>query len=183
MNTLPLTADVPMSLRYLIGGNPKGGTHFVARYLTRCGFPTTHECLDWRDGRMIRCFNQFTHAPDPIAECSYTVSEWCHRPGVDHLPIIMLIRNPIQILVSLWRSAYTKGAINPNALMTQILEQWKRLEETGRVVFRCRIEHDMQKLCEFLGLDPLSEENMTECREANPEMTAFRAVAARYGYL
>lgn len=145
------------SLRYLIGGNPGGATHFVARYLTACGFPTTHESFYWSGGQIERICNLVTDAETPLAECSYTVGEWCWSPGVDMIPIISIVRDPFSVLNSIIAKKVLDGdTINPHGLMTEILARWRILKNSGRVVFWCHVERDLERLCSFLGVVPVS---------------------------
>lgn len=141
------------SLKYLIGGNPGWATHFVAQYLTECGFPTTHESFDWVDGQIIRVMNTVTNAPIPLAECSYTVGEWCDRPGANHIPVISIIRYPYHVLNSLIAKKLAGAdVIDIDQIMAEMLNRWKRLKDTGRLVLTVRVEFDLEKLLEFLNL-------------------------------
>jgi hypothetical protein len=160
--------DATKSLRYLIGGNPGGATHFTARYLTKCGFPTTHESFDWVGGKMIRVFNQVTDVTNPVAECSYTVNEWFHRPGVEGLPVILIYRNPFDILNSQIAKKIQDGSpVDPDVMMSSIIERLESYEDSKRVVFRFRVEFDLESLCEFLQIKPVETHSIDRHTHAN----------------
>lgn len=117
MTYRPFKSD---NLKYLIGGNPAGGTSFTASYLNACGYPTGHEYI-------LRISDEFV-----TANCERAVA--------------------LNSLVS--KKLQHGNVIDINEIMEAILSRYERLENTGRVAIRIRVEHDLNSLCSFLGLTP-----------------------------
>ena len=144
------------SLKYLIGGNPCGGTSYVASFLSNNGYPCGHEfILPTHDGGWQTTVPKNAKLKTEYiwADVNYTISEWCHKPPMNKVPIIMITRNPIDILSSRIAQCITKGEdISPNDLMDSIVDRYQTLQNTDRVVLTVRIEDELALLCDFLNV-------------------------------
>lgn len=150
------------SLKYLIGGNPAGATRFTACYLTYCGLLTSHEGFYVKDGELLRnstgqigskrlrLLQEYDY---PEAECSYTVGEWMDNSQVSELPVICLLRHPVDTLNSLIRMDVAYGGQKPIAsILSEMLSRWNKLLSHPRLWFVCCVEEDLPVLVSKLGL-------------------------------
>lgn len=156
-----ISYDPPVEkLEYLIGGNPKGGTHFVANYLTKAGYPCGHESLAVEG--TTRFFTDVRpDLPDFStfkAVCSYTTGEHCNVPPADRVPLMCVLRNPFNVLNSLIMVAIMhREVVDIDSLMNQIIDRYEVLLTNPRLVLAFRVEHDMPRLCQFLDIKPIDE--------------------------
>ena len=119
-------------IKYIFVGNRAGGTSFVANYLTSCGFLCGHEMLDfdfvkwdwhvgesglvWVDGKRL-----FEVA---VGESSYIADRWYQIPPFTSVPVILIIRNPVDVVESLMAEAINHGEIiDVNALIDEVVSK------------------------------------------------------------
>lgn len=156
----PSPPYIKNSLRYIFCGNPCGGTSFTANYLSHCGLLSGHEMFDfvrstqtWKVGPSgMILVNNVPLFEVAACESSYTAIEWIDIEPMSKLPLIMIVRNPIDILKSKIINTITSGAtVNIDAIIRRIVERYKKIE--ARAVFKFRVEHDLRALCSFLNIN------------------------------
>lgn len=142
-----------MTLKYLIGGCPAGATSYTASYLSKAGYKASHEGIFHKNGELVYDPNY-----NSLAEVNYTVCDWMHLEPVKHLPVILIMRNPFHVLNSLIsRESRLGKEVNPSEIMFSVIQRYEKYFYSGRVVQVFTIEHDIESLCEFLGIQPLSD--------------------------
>lgn len=153
----PLT-DV--KLKYLVSGNPAGGTHFISKFLTKCGLLCGHEQIAYgSEEGQIGTFDlrppNGPPAEELIADSSYTHTKYANFGILKTLPIIIVLRNPVAIVNSLiWMEIAHNHVVNVSDVIEGVAQRYAALEDTGRVIYRCRIEEpdDLEGLCAHLNL-------------------------------
>lgn len=133
-------------IKYLICGNPCGGTHFMADYLTSVGYPCGHEVfLESPDGCVLHPNG------DPaglVAECSYVAIDYAHKIKK---PVIGIFRNPLSVLNSYLAHKFDlMGTFDVPGAMEYIIDRYNRILECS--MFNCYIEDErsLRRLCVFL---------------------------------
>lgn len=146
-----------INLRYLIAGNPCGGTSFIASFLTNSGYPTGHENFcPAVDGWRTSDKNE-VKAEEALAESNYTIRDWRHKEPMDNISVILIVRNPFNVLNSQIADRIKKGkVVDISALMEEIVKRYTDIEEFA--IFTVRVEHDLKKLCGFLGVTPTTKD-------------------------
>lgn len=160
------------SIQYLIGGCPAGATSFTASYLSAAGYKTSHEKIYHSNGS-LSYIHDGTY--DCLAEVNYTVCDWMHLEPVSALPVILIMRNPFHVLNSLVSREFRLGkSVNPDEVMLSIMERYNRYLNNERAIRIFRIEHDINSLCEFLGIQPLSDSSNLFSRHHNHNVINLR---------
>lgn len=161
-----------MTLKYLIGGNPAGATSFTASYLNAAGYKASHEGIYHHDGRLT-----YSNDYDCLAEVNYTVCDWMHMEPVNALPVMLIMRNPMDILNSLVSRGFRLGKpVNPDAIMRDIVDRYTKYLDSGRIMAVIRIEHDISLLCDILGIDVLPNTDNLFSKHHNHDVVKLRDI-------
>jgi hypothetical protein len=190
------------SIKYLFCGVPGGGTSFTANFLTNCGFICGHEMLDydvsckkWNLGPSGNVdYNGSKLIDVALGESSYIAIEWCKFKPMDDIPMIMILRNPIDILNSSVCNCLNNGeTIDVGKEIEKILTRFEKIED--RKIFHFRIEYDLEKICGFLNIqykNPNSTKTRTHNRgrikfsyedyAAYPRIEELKKFAVKYDY-
>lgn len=161
-----------MTLQYLIGGNPAGATSFTASYLNAAGYKATHEGIFHNNGRLT-----YSNNYDSLAEVNYTVCDWMHMEPVNELPVILIMRNPMDILNSLVSREFRLGKqVDPNTVMMDIVTRYEKYLNSERLIAVIRIEKDLPLLCDILGIYTLSNTDNLFSKHHNHKVIKLREV-------
>lgn len=105
-------------LKYIVTGCPRSGTCYMAHILTELGIPTGHEAyFDHRgiEGYKLKLIGKIFIQNSPIslkqgkwvdiknlqADSSYAAAPFLNDDLIKHIPIIHIIRNPLNVIKSL----------------------------------------------------------------------------------
>lgn len=161
-----------MTLQYLIGGNPAGATSFTASYLNAAGYKATHEGIFHNNGRLT-----YSNNYDSLAEVNYTVCDWMHMEPVNELPVILIMRNPMDILNSLVSRGFRLGKqVDANTVMIDIVTRYEKYLNSHRVVMLCRVERDLRLLCDYLGIKALDNTDNLFSKHHNHDVIKLREI-------
>jgi hypothetical protein len=127
-------------LKFIVAGTGRSGTVYAARVLTDLGIPCGHESIFNYEDEEIVIKRFLGLLPPTISECSanygwvrldsivadssYMVVPYLNRQGVKEVPIIHIVRNPLQVVSSFVKDLeYFCDKIN-NTYNINGWEQW-----------------------------------------------------------
>ena len=88
-------------------------------------------------------------------ECSHLVWRYWHLDGLRDIPVILITRNPLDVLRSHLSMISTTTADNA---AYNVLETFDRLEHSRRILHNFRVEDQMPDLARYFGTTPLESD-------------------------
>lgn len=151
---MPLRQIKHFNLRHIICGTWCSGTAYVSRVLTAAGYPCTHERFFFnREAKVWETFDNDPSAESALADSSFTWMDYGEYAPASELPIVLLLRNPVDIINSVVAFELRSGrTVDIEKRIEWMVNLYSKIKKTGRVKYVARVEHDMPVLCNYFGV-------------------------------